>query len=73
MRELYIYDGGGGGGRPSRPTAHSIYIVQRPHAMFYTASQHAKNMRGVEHACVISASTTCTEPSLNQQQKLAGR
>ena len=39
----------------------SIYIVQQPHVMFYTASLRAKNMRNVEHACVISASATCTE------------
>ena len=30
--------------------------------MFYTASLRAKDMRDAEHACVISASTTCTEP-----------
>ena len=29
--------------------------------MFYTASLHAKYMHIIEHACIISVATTCTE------------
>ena len=63
MRKMCIY----GGGECTSVTCTPLHIhCTGPHAIFYTAKcARAKNMRDMtQHR----ASTTCAEPSLNQQK-----